>query len=77
LLEIGSRAAALAGLEVRRADGGGGSDANVFNAAGLPALTLGVGFENAHSPRERMSLERLGQLADMAAAVVRAAGTAA
>ena len=77
LLEIGARAAALAGLEVRRADGGGGSDANVFNAAGLPALTLGVGFENAHSPRERMSLERLGELADMAAAVVRAAGTAA
>ena len=64
LLEIGARAAALAGLEVRLADGGGGSDANVFNAAGLPALTLGVGFENAHSPRERMSLERLGELAD-------------
>ena len=77
LLEIGARAAALAGLEVRRAAGGGGSDANVFNAAGLPALTLGVGFENAHSPQERMSLARLGELADMAAAVVRAAGTAA
>ncbi len=57
--------------------GGGGSDANVFNAAGLPALTLGVGFENAHSPQECMSLERLAELADMAAAVVRAAGSAA
>jgi tripeptide aminopeptidase len=58
-------------------DGGGGSDANVFNAAGLPALTLGVGFENAHSPRECMSIERLGDLADMAAGLVSAAGTAA
>jgi tripeptide aminopeptidase len=77
LLDLGARAARLAGLEVRRADGGGGSDANVFNAAGLPALTLGVGFEDAHSPHERMSLARLGQLADMAAALVRAAGTAA
>lgn len=77
LLEIGARAAALAGLEVRLADSGGGSDANAFNAAGLPALTLGVGFENAHSPRERMSLERLGELATMTAAVVRAAATAA
>jgi tripeptide aminopeptidase len=77
LLETGARAAAIAGLEARRADSGGGSDANVFNAAGLPALTLGVGFENAHSPHERMSLERLGQLATMAAAVVRAAATAA
>ena len=35
---------------------------------GLPALTLGVGFENAHSPQECMSLERLADLADMAAA---------
>ena len=77
LLAIGVRAAAHAGLESRLVDGGGGSDANVFNAAGLPALTLGVGFENAHSPQECMSLERLAQLADMAAAVVRAAGSAA
>jgi tripeptide aminopeptidase len=77
LLAIGAAAAALAGLETRQLDGGGGSDANVFNAAGLPALTLGVGFENAHSPQERMSLERLGGLAHMAAGVVRAAGTSA
>jgi len=77
LLAIGTEAAALAGLQSRRLDGGGGSDANVFNAAGLPALTLGVGFENAHSSQECMSLERLGELAAMAAGVVRAAGTAA
>jgi tripeptide aminopeptidase len=77
LLAIGTQAAALAGLQARRLDGGGGSDANVFNAAGLPALTLGVGFENAHSSQECMSLERLGELAAMAAGVVRAAGTAA
>ncbi len=77
LLAIGRRAAELAGLEAREVDGGGGSDANVFNAAGLPALTLGVGFEHAHSPQERMSLERLGELAAMAAGLVRAAGAAA
>ena len=77
LLAIGTDAAALAGLQAGKVDGGGGSDANVFNAAGLPALTLGVGFENAHSSQERMSLERLGELAAMAAGVVRAAGTAA
>jgi tripeptide aminopeptidase len=77
LLAIGAQAAAFAGLPVRHLDGGGGSDANVFNVAGLPALTLGAGFENAHSPQECMSLERLGELADMAAGVVRAAGTAA
>ena len=36
LLAIGTRAAALAGLQARGVDGGGGSDGNVFNAAGLP-----------------------------------------
>ncbi|NLE22644.1 MAG: M20/M25/M40 family metallo-hydrolase [Actinobacteria bacterium] len=77
LLAIGRWAAEHAGLEVREVAGGGGSDANVFNAAGLPALTLGVGFEQAHSPQEHMSLERLGELAAMTAGLVRAAGTAA
>ena len=75
LLAVGAKAAALAGLQARAVVGGGGSDANVFNAAGLPALTLGVGFENAHSPQECMSLKRLGELAAMAAGIVRAAGT--
>jgi tripeptide aminopeptidase len=77
LLAIGAEAAAQAGLEPRLVEGGGGSDANVFNARGLSALTLGVGFENAHSPRERMSLERLAMLSALAAGVVRVAGTAA
>jgi tripeptide aminopeptidase len=77
LLAIGAEAALMAGLQVRLVDGGGGSDANVFNAAGLPALTLGAGFEDAHSPQERMSLEHLGELLAMAEGVVCAAGTAA
>ena len=36
LLAIGAAAAALAGLPERRVDGGGGSDANVFNAGRAP-----------------------------------------
>jgi tripeptide aminopeptidase len=77
LLAIGAEAAGFAGLEPRLLEGGGGSDSNVFNLRGLPALTLGVGFENVHSPQERMSVARLGELSAMAAGVVRAAGTAA
>ena len=74
---MGAEAARLAGLEPRLVEGGGGSDANVFNAQGLPALTLGVGFEHAHSPLESMSVERLHELYGIAAGLVRAAGTAA
>jgi tripeptide aminopeptidase len=77
LIAAGVEATRLAGLEPVLRVGGGGSDANVFNEHGLPALTLGVGFEHAHSPLETMSVERLHQLAAISAALVRAAGTAA
>ncbi|MCX6372111.1 MAG: M20/M25/M40 family metallo-hydrolase [Actinobacteria bacterium] len=71
---IAAAALAEAGLEARYVGGGGGSDANVFNARGLPALTLGVGFERVHSPHECISLERLEQLYRLGHALVRAAG---
>lgn len=72
-LRLLAAAAADAGLEARFIGGGGGSDSNVFNARGLPAVTLGVGFEHVHSGRERIRLDRLGQLYDLVQALVRAA----
>jgi tripeptide aminopeptidase len=75
LLRIGFEAARLAGVEPRPKEGGGGSDANVFNEHGLPALTLGAGFEHAHSPRESMSVRHLHELYATAAGLVRAAGS--
>ncbi len=77
LLRSGVEAARLAGLEPRLVEGGGGSDANVFNELGLPALTLGAGFEHAHSPRESLSIAHLHELFAVAAGLVRAAGPAA
>ena len=73
-LRIAAAALAETGLEARLIGGGGGSDANVFNARGLPALTLGVGFERVHSPHECIPLERLEQLYRLGHALVRAAG---
>jgi len=73
-LRIAGAALAEAGLEARLIGGGGGSDANAFNARGLPALTLGVGFEHVHSPQECIRLERLEQLYRLGHALVRAAG---
>ncbi len=73
-LRIAAAALAEAGLEARYVGGGGGSDANVFNARGLPALTLGVGFERVHSPHECIPLERLEQLYRLGHALVQAAG---
>jgi tripeptide aminopeptidase len=49
--------------------GGGGSDANVFNAAGLPAAVVGCGMEKPHSVDERISLEALYKLGELATAL--------
>jgi tripeptide aminopeptidase len=73
-VRIADAALADAGLEARHVGSGGGSDANVFNARGLPSLTLGVGFERVHSPHECIRLERLEQLYRLGHALVRAAG---
>jgi len=73
-LRIADAALADAGLEARHVGSGGGSDANVFNARGLPSLTLGVGFERVHSPHECIRLERLEQVYRLGHALVRAAG---
>ncbi len=73
-LRIAAAALAEAGLEAHLVGGGGGSDGNIFNARGLPAVTLGVGFEHVHSPQECIKVERLGQLYRLAQALVRAAG---
>jgi tripeptide aminopeptidase len=64
------------GVEPRPVGGGGGSDANVFNLRGLPAVTLGVGFEDVHSPQERLAVARLADVYRVAHALVRAAGVA-
>ena len=38
---------------------GGGSDGNVFNGAGIPTVTLSVGYEEIHTKNERMPVEEL------------------
>jgi tripeptide aminopeptidase len=75
-LPVRLAAAAIAETELTMTmlSGNGGSDGNVFNARGLPSLTLGVGYERVHSPQEQMRLDRLVQVSDLAHALVRAAG---
>lgn len=45
-----------AGLEPSLQPTGGGSDANVFNAAGIEAVNLGVGYANPHSVDEHIAV---------------------
>jgi tripeptide aminopeptidase len=76
-LRIAATAMAEIGLDGHLVGGGGGSDSNVFNARGLPAVTLGVGFEHVHSPREQIRLVHVERMYHLAHALVRAAGATA
>jgi tripeptide aminopeptidase len=49
---------------------GGGSDANEFNARGLPASVLGIGAEGCHSVQERISVSELERLTAWVLALV-------
>lgn len=44
---------------------GGGSDGNVFNGAGIPTVTLSVGYEEIHTTNERMPVEELEKLTEL------------
>lgn len=52
---------------------GGGSDGNVFNGAGVPTVTLSVGYEEIHTKNERMPVEELNKLTEVLIEIVRIA----
>jgi tripeptide aminopeptidase len=67
-------AARRAGLGPTFTATGGGSDANNFNAAGLPTVVLGLGCTGAHTVRERVAISQLVALARYVVALVEEAG---
>jgi tripeptide aminopeptidase len=68
-------ACADSGLAPRFFTTGGGSDGNVFAAAGIPTLVLSCGMRAMHSIDEEISVADLESLAALVAAVIVRAGT--
>ena len=61
---------AACGYEPRQILSGGASDANSFEAAGLPCTCLADGTERNHEPGERISAQSLEELLELAIALV-------
>ena len=59
-------AIAALGLEPQVKTGGGGSDANILNARGLPTVNLDAGMMQVHGPDEYLTLEDLERLCALA-----------
>lgn len=59
VLKYAAAAAQNARLPVRFETSGGGSDANIFNAAGIPAANLSIGMQQVHTTEEHLDLRDL------------------
>lgn len=70
VLRLAKAAVAAVGLEPSLAVAGGGSDANVLNARGIPTVNFQTGMMRPHSGDEYVSLDSLVRLCELALSVV-------
>jgi tripeptide aminopeptidase len=76
VVEIAARALESCGIEPQYINTGGGSDANVLIAAGLPVLNLANGTERNHEPDESVTVDALETILDVTLAIVEASASA-
>ena len=75
-LTVAEQALRACGFEPRHIITGGASDANAFEAAGLACTNLADGTEHNHEPTERISVDALEGLFELAIALVEESGRA-
>lgn len=59
IIQVLDRAAAAAGIPLNLHATGGGSDTNVINGKGIPAVDISVGMELVHSTNERILISNM------------------
>jgi tripeptide aminopeptidase len=69
-VEVATAALAGLGIEARCIATGGGSDAHVFHAGGLPCLNVANGTERNHQPDERVTVAALETMLDLTLGIV-------
>jgi tripeptide aminopeptidase len=60
-LKVAFSAARKAGLKPVLKQTGGGSDANIFNAAGVPTINVGVGMHKVHTTEEFVKIKEMAK----------------
>jgi tripeptide aminopeptidase len=73
IIKLASRACRRVGIEPVYSDGGGGSDANVYNSCGIPCVVLGTGYDGAHSTTEKILISDLAAAARYAESLIETA----
>ncbi len=73
IVKLAVAASRRIGLEPVFMEGGGGSDANVYNKAGIPVLNIGVGYDGAHSSSESVALSDMVKCAEYVVGLIETA----
>jgi tripeptide aminopeptidase len=71
---LASAAVSATGLEPELQKAGGGSDANVLNAQGIPTVNMAAGMMRVHSAEEYVTVDELERLCRVTLELVAAAG---
>lgn len=71
IVQTVAKAAHALGHEVKLRASGGGTDGNVFFAAGIPCVVISTGMEAVHTTQERIAIAALVDAAELLLASVR------
>jgi len=69
-VQLATKAAGKLGLPVKYEIGGGGSDANIFNEKGIPAVICATGARDPHTLGETVSISGMAKAAEWLVAMV-------
>lgn len=69
-LRLATAALERTGFQARSVEVGGGADANVFNARGIPCVVLANGMTDIHGPGEHIAVADLEAMVDVTLAIV-------
>lgn len=72
VVQLACKAARNLNLEPRLESTGGGSDANVINALGIPSVVLGLGYEHVHTTAECLPISELKAAAAYVLSIIEA-----
>jgi tripeptide aminopeptidase len=74
-LQLAFRALERSGFPPRGVEVGGGADANVFIARGIPCVVLANGMANIHSPDEEIAVADVEAMVEVTLALIDTAGS--
>ncbi len=75
VVQVAKRAFETMGIPCDTFISGGGSDANVFNAYGIPTANLSIGYEAIHTTQEHIRIDDLVDTTRAVLAIVQVANT--